>query len=206
MKISDLTKKTARTPEQAEKEKGQLLEIREKLEKQITELEARIPDETGKAGESILDDMLNGTNNTDYGSIDQLKSEVASKKQALSKANELIKIAEKNVLLARAGAKRREAGKLEKELEKHMEKLQPLLNQLEQLEGVQYQPVKPQTNFGTDVWSDPVSYTISKSETLKRKISQLEMQAENYERQAKGDNIPKQRILNDIAQLNKVAG
>ena len=58
MNISNILQKRARTIEQAEKEKTKLKDIKSKLEKRIKDLEASIPEETGKAGEEVINNLL----------------------------------------------------------------------------------------------------------------------------------------------------
>lgn len=206
MKISDLTKKTSRTSAQAEKEKNQIEEIQAKLQEQINQLESRIPDETGKAGEVVLDDMLNNTNNATFDEIEKLKTELAGKRAALNKVNDLIPVALSNLYLAQAKENRNEARKLRDEAAKRQLKTDELLGQLFNHEQCKYVPFKPEKPLQIGhKGGDPVVMRtiIPITQAMISDAVNLEEKAERLERAAKSGKQPEKPrdIVGNIRKL-----
>ena|SRR6056297_2038594 len=184
MKLTDLTKK-ATSPQQAEKKVSDLKSEQEKLQGRINELDKEIQQIENEAGEAALQDSLEGTSSS--GAIRRKlwnkEKERESKQTALEKIQGYISQAEKDVILARAAQKRKEAEQLRSKAEKHEARTSDLLKQLNEHEGCEYVPYKPTATPG--VYSDAKSYRIPHSEALREQADALEREANHLEKHGK---------------------
>jgi chromosome segregation ATPase len=189
MKIQEIFK-TSNSPEEAQQKVESLKKEQEKLQNRISELDVETQTIENEAGEAALQDSLEGTSSS--GAIRRKlwnkEKERESKQQALQKIQGYISRAEKEVTLARAKQKRKEAEQLRKQAEKHETRTNELLKQLSEHEGCEYVPYKPATAPG--VYADAKSYKIPHSQALKEQAAALENEASHLERHAQGAKQP----------------
>ena len=211
MNISNILQKRARTIEQAEKEKTKLKDIKSKLEKRIKDLEASIPEETGKAGEEVINNLLaGGSSNEANNKVKELKSELETKKEALNRVDELLPVAQSNIWAAQAAEKRKRAEKLRKEANEHEGRTNELLAELENHEGCQYAPKEPEkpSRPVNNLSGGALQITYREqpySQRLFNQAKDLEKEAERLEQSAKqGKEIKNHSIIGDISKLEKV--
>lgn len=211
MNIRDILQKRARTPEQAEKEKSKLEDIKAKLEKQINDLEASIPQEKGKAGDEVLNNMMGGgSSNEAISKLKDLQAQLEGKKKALERVNDLLPVAQANLYLAQAADKRKEAEKLRKQANEHESRTNELLAELEKHEGCEYAPKEPEkTSHPVDNLQGGAPTIIHKpiprTQGLLNQASDLEREAQRLEitaKQGKQDKKP-YSIIGDISKLEK---
>ena len=199
MKLSDLTKKPA-TPDEAEQRIKDLQEEQSKLQNKIETLDGEISNLQNEAGESSLQDALEGTSQTGQIRRKLWNKEVErnGKAQALDKIEGHIQKAEREKLQAQAKVKRDEARKLNDEaesIEKEAEKHLKALRDIQQCEFVPF--IRTQTpGMPLETLTDDTraKLIVPRSETLRRQAEHLINQAEQLESQAKGAKQEKEAV------------
>ncbi len=191
MKISDLVQKPG-TTEEAQQKIDSLRQEHEKLNGKIQTLDEEVRALQHEAGESSLQDALEGTSTT--GAVRRKlwnkEKEMEAKKQALQKIEGHIRKAEREKILAEAQQKRKKANRLSKEAEGIEKERDKHLKELQRIEGCEFTPyintraphipIEATSNEIAEKYVEPLT------SRLRRQAEGLTQEAERLEKQVQG--------------------
>lgn len=183
--LSTIFQRKERTIEEAEAELLRLTTAVQEITSELQDLQSRLAAAEAKAGDGILEARLSGDQKAAKqiaAEIATLTSEIEISRRALESAKTARGATEKNVWLAKAAAKRKEASTLRAQAEERQKKTDALLKQLEGYEGVRYVPYRsPPLRPGVlcDETSKPAR--VPKTEWMLIQAEDLENEANLFE-------------------------